>query len=153
MKKQLGMIVTLLTVVGIIFSGSALAQLTGQSESSGFGPPHKTGYGHRPSRHPGHFLARALHENMALEVLTEMTGKDADTVKADMQTLPMRAVLEFYGIDREAFHSAMHTKMTQQVNKAASCGLITEEQASEIGEAMQNRIQRQAGPAADGEER
>ena len=39
MKNHLGTIVTLLAVVGIIFSGAALAQVTGQSESSGFSPP------------------------------------------------------------------------------------------------------------------
>ncbi len=152
MKNHMGTIVTLLAVVGIIFSGAALAQVTGQSESSGFGPHHKNGFGHRPSRHPGHFLARALHENMALEVLTEMTGKDVETVKADMETLRRRALLESYGIDREAFRSAMHAKMTELVNKAASCGLITEEQALRIDEAMQNRIQRQPGPAASEKE-
>ena len=144
MKKNLGTIVTLLAVVGMIFSGAALAQVTGQSESSGFSPPHRTGFGHGPPRHSGHFLARALHENMALEVLTEMTGKDAETVKADMQTLRMRALLESYGIDREKFRLEMDAKMTELVNLAEECGLITEVQEAEIIEAMQNRLQRQA---------
>ena len=87
-----------------------------------------------------------------LEVLTEMTGKDAETVKANMQTLRMRALLESYGIDRESFRLEMDAKMTVLVNKAASCGLITEVQASEIIEAMQNRLQRQPGPTAGVEE-
>lgn len=152
MKKNLGTIVTLLAVVSMIFSGAALAQVTGQSESSGFSLPHRTGFGHGPPKHAGHFLARALHENVVLEVLTEMTGKDAETVKADIQTLRMRALLESYGIDRESFRLEMDAKMTVLVNKAASCGLITEVQASEIIEAMQNRLQRQPGPTADVEE-
>lgn len=152
MKNHLGTIVTLLAVVGIIFSGVALAQVTGQSESSGFSPPQRTGFGHSPPKHAGHFLARAIHENVVLEVLTEMTGKDAATVKADMQTLRMRALLESYGIDKESFRLEMDAKMTELVNLAEECGLITEVQEAEIIEAMQNRLQRQPGPTASVEE-
>ena len=137
MKKHRGMFVTVLALAGIIFSGVASAQVAGQSESSRFDRCGRKGFGHHHTRHPGHLLARALHRNTALEVLTEMTGKDAEAVKADLQTQRMREVLESYGIDREAFHAAMDAKVTDQVNKVASCGLITEEQASEILEAMQ----------------
>ena len=138
MKKQVGMMIGVLALVGIAFSGPASAQVTGQPQ-----PPRK---------HPGHFLVRALHDNVVMEVLTEITGKDADTVKADMQTLRMRALLESYGIDGEAFHSAMDAKMAELVNDAVSCGLITKEQASEIGGAIQDRNQRPPGPATGGEE-
>jgi hypothetical protein len=88
-----------------------------------------------------------------VEVLTEMTGKDADTVKDDMQTLRMRALIESYGIDGESFHAAMDAKMAELGSDAGSCGLITKEQASEIRDAMQNRPQGQPGPTTDGEER
>ena len=152
MNKHLGKSLAVLAVVIGFLIGVALTQVTGQSESFAFGPPSGTGFAHGPPSHPGHLLAKALHENVALQVLTEMTGKDTETVRADMQSKHVWEVLESYCIDGETFRSEMDAKMTELVNTAASCGLITSEQASEIVEAMQNRPQRQRGPVTGGQE-
>lgn len=152
MNKHLGKSVTVLAVVIGFLIGVALTEVIGQSESYAFGPPSGTGFAHGPPSHPGHLLAKALHENVALQVLSEMTGKDTEAVRADMQSKHMWEVLGSYGIDAEAFRSKMDAKMTELVDKAASCGLITEGQASEIVEAMQNRPQRQSGPVTGGQE-
>ena len=151
MKTHLNKSIALWAAIGVFLSGVALAQVTDSRESTGFAPHSKSGFGNHPPRHPGHLLSRAILENVALEVLTGNFGLDAATVKADMQTLGMREVLESYGIDGKTFRSRMDAKMTELVDKAASCGLITSEQASEIVEAIQNRPQRQSEPVTGGQ--
>ena len=153
MKKHLKRSAMALVVIGIFLGSVALAQITDLTESSRFGQNSSGGFSKHPPRHAGHLLSKALHDNVLLEVLTEDFRLEAETVKAAMENRQIRQLLETNEIDREDFRSAMDAKFQELVDQAASCGLITEEQASEIGEAMQNRIQRQAGPAADGEER
>jgi hypothetical protein len=89
---------------------------------------------------------------MALEVLTELTGKEAETIRAEIDGLHRWEVLEYYGIDREDFHPVMAAKVKETVEEAVSCGLITEKQASEISEALQNHRQRKRGPEAVSED-
>ena len=152
MKRHLGMIVAVGAVFSIVFSGMALAQFTGQSASPGYRQTSRGGDRHNRPRPVDNLLGRAIHEKMALEVLSELTGKDNETIQAEIDGLHRWEVLEFYGIDREAFRSVMATKVKETLEAAVSCGLITEKQASEITEALENLRQRKSGRGAVSED-
>ena len=80
----------------------------------------------------GHLLSKAIHDNMAAEVLVEMTGKSLKEVKAEMADTHMMKVLLNNNIDPHTSKTRMDTKMATATKKAVSCGLITAEQAAEI---------------------
>ncbi len=144
MKKNTNAIAAVGIALSILFSGVVLAADRGESEPPGFGPPSGEGYGHHPKgppRHSGHLLGKALHDNMALDVLVELTGNEAATVQAAMDGQHMREVLSSYGIKEEVFREAMDSKTKAMLNQAMECGLISREQASEILESAGSRGQ------------
>jgi hypothetical protein len=98
----------------------------------------------RPPRpmNAGDLLGKALHDQMAAEVLTELTGKTVNA--ADAAEGKIRDVLESSGIGQDAFKNAMDAKTTPLFQKAVGCGLITETQASEMIQQITN------GPKAIG---
>lgn len=95
-------------------------------------------HGHGPTGHKfgpppgGHLLFKAINDNMASEVLVEITGKSLEEVKAEIESTHMMQVLENNSIDPETFKTYMDAKVAAAAEKAASCGLITAEQAAEI---------------------
>lgn len=87
----------------------------------GFGPP------------PGdHLLSRAINDNMAAQVLAEMTGKSLEEVRKEMADTHLMKVLMNNSIDPDTFRKRMDAKIPAATDKALSCGLITAEQAAEI---------------------
>jgi quinolinate synthase len=86
-----------------------------------------------PKGHPGE-LGKYLHDNMFTEALSELTGQSADAIKTALTTQRPDAILETYGIDFETFRTLMDQKSVAMAEKAAECGLITQEQAAEIAE-------------------
>ncbi len=144
MKKKTNAIAAVVIAFSILFSGVVLAADRGESEPRGFGPPSGDGYGHHLKRspmHSGHLLGKALHDNMALDVLIELTGNEAATVQAAMDGRHMREVLSSYGIEEEVFRKAMDSETKNLLNQAIECGLITKEQASDILESVGSREQ------------
>ncbi len=99
-------------------------------ESSRPGPP--------PQGHPGD-LGKYLHENMLTEAISELTGQSADTVKTALTTQRPDAILETYGVDFETFRTVMDEKTVAMAEKAAECGLISQEQATAIAEDISAR--------------
>lgn len=136
MKSKHTIILSCILVVGIVFSGLALAdnQAKGMRQGFGFKRHHSSG--------GLMLLAKYQQKNLMVEVLSEMTDQSAEAIKAKLKGQRMRTVMEDLGIEREAFRTAMHAKISQHVKLAAANGSITAEQEKEILEKMENRRQR-----------
>lgn len=86
-----------------------------------FGPP------------PGeHLLSRAINDNMAAEVLVQMTDKSLEQVRKEIANTNMMEVLRDNSIDPDTFKKLMDAKVPAATEKALSCELITAEQAAQI---------------------
>lgn len=136
MKTKHTIILSCVMVVGIIFSGLALAdgQARGERRGSGFSRHHSGG--------GLMLLARYQQKNLMVQTLSEMTGQSTQVIETRLNGQRMRAVMEDLGIDREAFRTAMQAKISQHVKSAAADGSITTEQEKEILEKMEARSQR-----------
>ena len=136
MKKSQTILVTSVLVIGIVFSGFAIADNSGKSGRQGFGFKH---------RHKGGglmLLAKYQQKNLMVQVLSEMTGQSADAIESKLKDQRMRTVMQELNIDRQLFRSAMQTKVSQRIKEAAANGTITVEQEKEILEKLENRAQR-----------
>ncbi|QTA86066.1 hypothetical protein [Desulfonema magnum] len=146
------MIISVLVVIGMAISGMAFAdEATITDQQQKVRPPRPfhnedtTGnqQGFQPLRRPhkdnaGKLLGRYLHDNMLAEAISEMTGEAIETVMEKLKEQHPRALLEAYEIDPETFRSVMDGKTITLAEKAAGCGIITEEQAAEIVEKIQS---------------
>ena len=138
MKKKQTIIVVGLLLIGLVLSGATIA--AGKWDNANPGFRHHRAHG-KDGLMP---LTRYMHQNLAVAVLSEMSGQPADTVRQKMQDRHMRAFLEEYNIDRQAFRAAMKAKTTALVQNLASGGFITPEQAKEFGEKAERRAERRA---------
>jgi hypothetical protein len=136
MKTKHTLILSCVLVVGIIFSGLALAENPAKGARQGFG---------FKRHHSGGdlvMLAKYQQKNLMVQVLSEMTGQPAKAIEAKFKEQRVRTVMQDLDIDRQAFRTAMHAKISQRVKSAAADGSITTEQEQEILEKMENRSQR-----------
>lgn len=92
-----------------------------------------------PPRHPGHPLGKILNDKATLGTLSDLTGFPVETIQEEAQDMRMPELLEQYGIDEQTFRDAMDAGFIEQVRQAAACGLITEEEAAEIVDMIQNK--------------
>ncbi len=136
MKTKHTIILSCVLVAIIIFSGLALADDPAKGAYQGFG------FKHRRSGGGLMLLAKYQQKNLMLQTLSEMTGKSAEAIETKLEGQRMHTVMEDWGIDREAFRTAMHAKIKQRVKLAATSGSITAEQEKEILEKMDTRGQR-----------
>jgi hypothetical protein len=128
-------------LVFVLCGGTVLAEGTRGEEAPSFVPPPGCAAGDhmdRPPRNAGHMLGKALHDNLAREVLIELTETETASVPSELDGRCVRELLPLLGIEQAAFQAAMDAKLKVQVNRAAECGLISNEQASEILEAAEN---------------
>ncbi|MBI9073963.1 MAG: hypothetical protein JEZ02_01035 [Desulfatibacillum sp.] len=137
--------ITLATIITLVLASLAFAGdfRSGNYQRSGESTQN------RPPQNAGFLLGQCFHDAMALEVLSELTGKDA----ADLGTgngTDMREVLEDAGIDKEAFRVAMDAKTLVVAQQAVDCGLITQEQADTLAEKMEN-LPQSRGKRMDGQ--
>ena len=136
MKTKHTIILSCVLVVGIIFSGLALAENPAKGARQGFGfKRHHSGGGLV-------MLAKYQQKNLMVQVLSEMTGQPVKTIEAKFKEQRMRSVIEELGIDHEAFRTAMHAKINQRIKSAVADGSITKEQEQELLEKIENRSQR-----------
>lgn len=135
MNRRNGKIAAASALIGLFLCGTALAQDGDASPPDG---PGMFGRRHGPPPPFGalHLVCKAFHENMTIEVLTELTEESAETVKAVVEERRVPEFLEEHSIDPEAFRSALLAKAETWVSRAVACGLVTEEQAAQIKQAM-----------------
>ena len=79
-----------------------------------------------------------------VQTLAEITNQSVEKVRLRLKEKRLRSVLEDYGVEREAFRTAMRSKTIAMVKQAAVNGSITTEQEKEIFEKMEKRAQRHA---------
>jgi hypothetical protein len=94
------------------------------------------GFRPRPPKHAGCLLGKYIHDNMVMEVLSDLTGQVPETLAAELEEGHIRGVLEKYQIDPETFRTAMDEKTVAAAQKAFECGLITSEQLADLIEKM-----------------
>jgi hypothetical protein len=102
---------------------------------------HPRGRGYLPPPPDGGIglFTREVHDEMFAEVVAELTGKEVDTIMQELEDKHPKAVLQEYDIAPENFRSAMDAKMIEVVKESAEKGSITQLQADEIIERIQNR--------------
>ena len=77
-------------------------------------------------------LARYEQKNMAVQVLSELSGQSTESIRTKLNEQRMRTVMQELGIDRQAFRTAMQTKVGERIKLAVANGTITPEQEKEI---------------------
>jgi hypothetical protein len=132
-KKHI--ITSCVLVVGIIFSGLALAdsQQTGHRKKIGFKQHHKGGL---------QLLVGYQQKNLMVKVLSEMSEQPVDAIQLKLENQRMRSVMQELKIDRQAFRDAMLAKEKDLIKQAAADKSITPEQEKEILDKMETRSKR-----------
>jgi hypothetical protein len=124
MKKK-HIVISCILVVGIIFSGLALAD----SQRTG----HRKGFGSKQYHKGGlQLLAAYQQKNLRLEVLSEMTGQPVKALQLKLKDQRMRGVMQEFNIDRQAFRDALQAKERARIKQAVADESITPEQEKEI---------------------
>ena len=110
MKKK-HTIISCVLIVGIIFSGLALAdsQRTGHRKGHGFKQHHK-GYGLQ-------LLAGYQQKNLRVQVLSELTGQSVEAIQLKLKDQGLRGVMQELIIDRQEFRDAMQAKNERGFNR------------------------------------
>jgi len=136
MKKIQTIAMAGVLAIGLVICGIALANGPGDRPQRGFGF-------HRPHENRAlMLLTRYQHQNLRSEVLAELSGQSVEAINQKLESRRMRAAIEELGIDRQAFRSAMQTKINNLIKQAAANGTITADQEKEIFEKMENRSKR-----------
>ncbi|MDM8523371.1 hypothetical protein QUF80_08365 [Desulfococcaceae bacterium HSG8] len=135
-------IMAILLVIGLLASGTAYADERGRGDRTRHGKQ-KSPMGH---------LMKCQKDNILAEVLSGITGQPAETIREELKTDRKREVLEKYNVDHETFRTAMDAKTVVLVQDALEDGRITQEQADDILDKMNNRPERpdpDSTPAGD----
>lgn len=143
MKKKHTIIVCGILLIGLVLGGAV--QAAGRGDGAGMGFRHKGVHG-KDGLGP---LTHYMKQNLAVAVLADLSGQQAETVRQKLQDQRMRGFLEEFNIDREAFHTAMQAKLNALVQYLTTGGFITPEQAK----AYTDRIERRAEHRAERGER
>jgi hypothetical protein len=135
MKKK-HIIISCVLVVGIIFSGLALAdsQRTGHRKGLEFKQHHKGG--------GLQLLAVYQEKNLRVKVLSEMTEVSEEAIQLKLKDQRMGSVMQEMNINRQAFGNAMQVKVKKRIKQAAADGNITSEQEKAILSKIENRTKR-----------
>jgi hypothetical protein len=135
MKKK-HITISCVLVVGIIFSGLALAesQRTGHRKGLGFKQHHKGG--------GLQLLAAYQQKNLKVKVLSEMTKQSVEVIQLKLKDQRMGTVMQEMKINRQAFRNAMQVKVIERIKQAVADGNITSEQEKEILSKIKNRTKR-----------
>lgn len=136
MKTKLTIIISCILVAGIIISGLAFANGTGNRghRGAGFHSPQKA--------FALVLLLKYQQKNLMVQTLSDMTGQSVEAIEAKLKDQRMREVMQELKIDRQAFHTAMRIKSIELIQKSAESGTITPEQAKHILAKMKTQSRR-----------
>ena len=135
MKKK-HIIISCVLVVGIIFSGLALA------ESHRTGYPNSFGYRQHHKGSGLQMLAEYQQKNLKVQVLSEMTGQSVEALQLKLKAQRMRNMMQELNIDRQAFRDAMQAKEKERIKQAVADGSIMPQQEKDILAKMETRAKR-----------
>jgi hypothetical protein len=133
MKKNQTIIVVGVALISLVFFGAALA--AGKWDGAGSGFRQKGAHG-RDGLAP---LTRSVKQNLAISVLSDLSGQPAETVRQELQNHRLHSFLAEYSIDRQAFHQEMQAKVSALVQYLAAGAFITPEQAQQFNERIEHR--------------
>ncbi|MDO9264943.1 MAG: hypothetical protein Q7U02_13325 [Desulfosalsimonadaceae bacterium] len=122
--QKVSMMVVVVSV--ILVSGWAFAS------DPGFGDQHAQKNPPPPPNIGIHLLVKYEMDNMAVNVIAELTGQPVETIQASLAESDMRTLLEANVVNETLFRAAMKEKMLELVNEALANGRITQTQADEI---------------------
>ena len=135
MKRKSINVVILTVILAVTLTGVGIA--AEWAERPDAGPKH------RHHRDGGlMILSPYIHQNMTVQVLSEITGKPVDTIREQIEGRRLRTVLDDYQIDRKAFQIAMRSKINALIATLAKDGYITPDQERSIVEKMDRQMQR-----------
>ncbi|ACL02581.1 hypothetical protein Dalk_0876 [Desulfatibacillum aliphaticivorans] len=110
----------------IIFLAAASLAVCGNYSSSNQGPPS----GGPPGG--GGALGNAFQQAVVKRVLQDLTGSVPSALESSSGgRVDMRSILENAGVDQETFQTAVKTESENMLNQAVSCGLLTQQEASD----------------------
>jgi hypothetical protein len=135
MRRKPISVVILTVVLAITFIGVGIAaELTERAFA---------GSEHRRHRDGGlKSLSRTIHQNMAVQVLSEISGQPVEKIREQVEGKRLRAVLDDYNIDRQVFQTAMRSKNDELIRSLVESGYITATQQKNITEKMDRHLQR-----------
>ena len=136
MKKSLSIVSIFVVIVGLAFYVGATAADSQDQAVPGFRQPRMLA-----ENGPGQ-LARYVRENMAAEVIAEISKQPVDTIRTELQEKRLRAVLQEHQIDRKAFGDAMHAKFQGLLGKLVESNYLTVDQRNQIVARMDQFAQR-----------
>ena len=134
MKKK-HIIISCVLVVGIIFSGLAIADSQRTGHRKGLVKQHHKASGLQ-------LLAGYQQKNLRVQVLSEMTRQSVEAIQIKLKDQRMRTVMQELNIDHQAFRDAMQAKVGERIKQAVADRTITPEQEKEILAKIENRTKR-----------
>ena len=134
MKKK-HIIISCVLVVGIIFSGLAIADSQRTGHRKGLVKQHHKANGLQ-------LLAGYQQKNLRVQVLSEMTRQSVEAIQIKLKDQRMRTVMQELNIDHQAFRDAMQAKVGERIKQAVADRTITPEQEKEILAKIENRTKR-----------
>lgn len=82
-------------------------------------------------------LAKMQSENLTVDVLAELSGKNQAETRQIVNELGPRLSLQTLGVERDAFEAAMETRMKALVEASLAEGSITADQADRLAERIE----------------
>jgi hypothetical protein len=128
--------------IALVFTATLFAVAFADNEP-GFG---RKGFG-KHHMHRGSalsLLTRYQVKNLAAQTLSELSGQPVEVINLKFSHERPRDVMQELNIEKEAFQSSMHAKITNLVKQAEENGSITPEQEREILAKIEERVQRRA---------
>lgn len=139
-------IISVLVLIGIVCWGNAFGNdIFSQQQGDNTASQASGGQDQmrpKPPKGPLEPMVKVMHDTIALQALADITGESTETLEESLQVGQMRTLLESYGIERETFEAAMDAGAVSLAGKLTECGIITQEQADDIIEKIQNRPER-----------
>jgi hypothetical protein len=105
-----------------------------------------------PGQHdlPLPYGVKLLLDYQQINILAELTGLPQENIRQMTVCAPVPVILEKYGVDPEAFRSAMDRQTVKLVNQAAAVNIISKKQAEDILKRM-SRVSMQPYPKKQGD--
>jgi hypothetical protein len=136
MKKTLSIVAFSVVLVGLAFYVAATAASPQDSANPGFG------YQRMQAKSGPGQLMRYVRQNMAAQVVSEITNQPVETIRTKMKEERLPAVLAEYQVDRKVFRDAMQLKVQDLLGKLVDSNYLTVDQRSRLLAQMDQYAQR-----------
>jgi hypothetical protein len=136
MKKTLSIVAVSVVLVGLAFYVAATAASPQDSANPDFG------YQRMQAKSGPGQLMQYVRQNMAAQVVSEITQQPVDTIRTKMKEERLPAVLAEYQVDRKVFRDAMQAKVQVLLGKLVDGNYLTADQRNRLLAGMDQFVQR-----------